>query len=240
MSPEDRSVLDLVSRKGDRLESYGAHPDQVVEIFSAVGEMLGQVVLIHGGYWRAEYDRVHLRSYAAALADLGWQAVLTEYRRTPGSPDNYVEDVRAAIMHCGGGVVIGHSAGGHLALLAANEITAPYIKSVIALAPVGDLAEAFRLDLDDGAVKEFLGTSALNRPDMDPNLMLNTHAPVLIIHGIDDIRVPIALSRTLHNSYINAGLDSELIELENIGHFELIDYRAQQIELVLAHLKKHA
>ena len=60
MSPEDRSVLDLVSREGDRLESYGADPDQVVEIFSAVGEMLGQVVLIHGGYWRAEYDRVHL------------------------------------------------------------------------------------------------------------------------------------------------------------------------------------
>ena len=136
--------------------------------------------------------------------------------------------------------MIGHSAGGHLALLAANEITAPYIKSVIALAPVGDLTEAWRLDLDDGAVKEFLGSSALNRPDMDPNLMLNTHVPVLIIHGNDDIRVPIALSRTLQDSYINAGLDSELIELENIGHFELIDYRAPQIELVLAHLKKHA
>jgi dipeptidyl aminopeptidase/acylaminoacyl peptidase len=70
--------------------------------------------------------------------------------------------------------------------------------------------------------------------------MLNTHASVLIIHGIDDIRVPIALSRTLHNSYISAGLDSELIELENIGHFELIDFRSQHIELVLAHLKKHA
>ncbi len=124
MSPEDRSVLDLVSRKGDRLESYGTHPDQVVEIFSVVKNKLGQVVLIHGGYWRAEYDRVHLRSYAAALADLGWQAVLIEYRRTPGSPDNYLEDIRTAIMHCGGGVVIGHSAGGHLALLAENEITA--------------------------------------------------------------------------------------------------------------------
>ena len=136
--------------------------------------------------------------------------------------------------------MIGHSAGGHLALLAANEITAAFIKSVIALAPVGYLAEAWRLNLDDVAVKEFLGTSAPNRPDMDPNLILNTHAPVLIIHGNDDIRVPIALSRTLHSSYISAGLDSELIELENIGHFELIDYRAQHIELVLAHLRKHA
>jgi|TARA_B110000503_G_C7150219_1_gene414845 acetyl esterase/lipase len=240
MSPEDRSVLDLVSREGDRFESYGAHPDQVVEIFSAVGEMLGQVVLIHGGYWRFEYDRVHLRSYAAALADLGWNTVLIEYRRTPGSPDNYLEDVRAAIVHCGGGTLIGHSAGGHLALLAANEITSPFIKSVIALAPVGDLAEADKQNLDDGAVKEFLGTSALNRPDMDPNLMLNRNTPVLIIHGSDDIRVPIALSRTLHGSYIRAGLDSELVELENIGHFELIDYRVQQIELVLAHLRMHA
>ena len=240
MRSEDRSVLDLLSREGDRLESYGPHPDQVVEIFGAGGEALGQVVLIHGGYWRPEYDRVHLRSYAAALADLGWNVVLIEYRRTPGSPDNYLEDVRAAIMHCGGGVIIGHSAGGHLALLAANELTSPFIKSVIALAPVADLAEAEKLNLDNGAVKEFLGTSAVSRPDMDPNLALNTHVPVLIIHGNDDIRVPIELSRTLHNSYINAGLDSELIEIENIGHFELIDYRARQIDIVVAHLKKLA
>ena len=238
MRSEDRSVLDLPSRIGDRLESYGPKADQVVEIFTADGQALGQVVLIHGGYWRPEYDRVHLRSYAAALADLGWRAVLIEYRRTPGSPDNYLEDVRAAITHCGGGVIIGHSAGGHLALLAANESTSPLIKSVIALAPIGDLAEAEKLNLDDGAVKEFLGTSALNRPDLDPNLALNRHVPVLIIHGSDDTRVPIELSKTLHNSYINAGLDSEFVEVENIGHFELIDYRARQIDIVVAHLKK--
>ena len=238
MRSEDRSVLDLPSRVGDRLESYGPKADQVVEIFTAGGEALGQVVLIHGGYWRPAYDRVHLRSYAAALSDLGWRAVLIEYRRNPGSPDDYLEDVRAAIMHCGGGVIIGHSAGGHLALLAANESTSPLIKSVIALAPIGDLAEAEKLNLDDGAVKEFLGTSALNRPDLDPNLALNTNVPVLIIHGSDDIRVPIELSKTLHNSYINAGLDSEFVEVENIGHFELIDYRTRQIDIVVAHLKK--
>ena len=240
MRPEDRSVLDLPSRVGDRLESYGPHTDQVVEIFNAVGNILGQVVLIHGGYWRVEYDRVHLRSYAAALADLGWNAVLIEYRRTLGSPDNYLDDVRAAIMHCGGGVIIGHSAGGHLALLAANELTSPFIKSVIVLAPVADLVEAEKLNLDNGAVKEFLGTSAVNRPDMDPNLTVNTHVPVLIIHGSDDIRVPVELSKTLHNSYIKAGLDSEFIEIENIGHFELIDYRARQIDIVVGHLKKLA
>ncbi len=238
MRAEDRSVFDLPTRSCSSIEKYGVEPDNFTEIFEATGVQLGQVILIHGGYWRTEYDLSHLRPYAGALSDLGWRVHLVEYRRTPGEPDKYLSDIRAAIMHAKGGTLIGHSAGGHLALLAADSQTSPLIKGVIALAPVADLATADALNLDEGAVRSFLGESAVNRPDFDPNLTRNTKVPVLIIHGIDDIRVPVELSRTLLASYKGAGLDCQLIELEDTGHFELIDYRAQPIEIVVEQLKK--
>ena len=237
---EDRSVFDLTSRASDTIEKYGPLEEQFIEVFQARGNFLGQVALIHGGFWRPEYDVAHLRPLAAALSDVGWRVQLIEYRRTPGLPDNYLDDVRAAIIHCGGGILIGYSAGGHLALLASNEATSPLIKGVIALAPVGDLVDAAARNLDDGAVRNFLGNFAVNRPDLDPHVTFNTNAPIVIIHGSDDLQVPVAMSRNLHNSYRRAGLDCTLLELQNFGHFELIDYRKSPFEIVVAQLKKLA
>ena len=237
---EDRSVFDLTSRPSDIVEKYGSLEEQFIEVFEARGDCLGQVVLIHGGFWRPEYDVAHLRPLAAALSDVGWRAQLIEYRRTPGLPDNYLDDVRAGIIHCGGGILIGYSAGGHLALLASNEATSPLIKGVIALAPVSDLADAEARNLDNGAVKNFLGDFAVNRSDLDPHLVLNASVPILIIHGSDDLRVPIDMSRNLNNSYIRAGLNCTLFEIEKLGHFELIDFRKSPFEIILAQLKKLA
>ena len=237
---EDRSVFDLTSRPSDRVEKYGTLEEQFIEVFEARGDCLGQVVLIHGGYWRPEFDLAHLRPLAAALSDVGWRVQLVEYRRTPGYPDNYLDDVRAAIIHCGGGILIGHSAGGHLALLASDEASSALIKGVIALAPIGDLADAEARNLDDGAVRKFLGDFAVNRPDLDPHVVLKANMPIVIIHGSDDLRVPIDMSRSLNNSYSRAGLDCTLFEIEKLGHFELIDFRKSPFEIVVAQLKKLA
>lgn len=240
MRPEDRSVFDLPTRACTRIEKYGEDPENFIELFETTGTCLGQVVLIHGGFWHPEYDLTHLRPFAGALSDAGWRVQLVEYRRTLGEPDNYLTDIRAAIMHCGGGVLIGHSAGGHLALLAADKEREKFITGIIALAPVGDMVGADSLNLDDGAIRVFLGESAANRPDLDPNLTLTKNLPVLIIHGVDDLRVPIALSQSLYNSYITAGLECELIELFDTGHFEVIDYRAQPFTIILDRLKRLA
>src|SRR5687767_5756925 len=110
---------------------------------------MGRVALIHGGFWRPAYDRVHLRPMAAALRDLGWEVVSIEYRRVPGDPDATVSDVRAALSAAAPDVIAGHSAGGHLALWAAATMG---LKAV-ALAPVADLRLAEELNLDGGAVK---------------------------------------------------------------------------------------
>ena len=209
-------------------------------MFAARGDYIGQIVLIHGGNWRPEFGLGHLRPFAAALANAGWRVQLIEYRRTPGIPDNYINDVRAAIIHCGGGILIGHSAGGHLALLAPNEDTFSLIKGVIALAPISDLVDAEERNLDNGAVKTFLDDVAVNRSDLDPHVQLKASVPTVIIHGSDDLRVPIEMSRNFNNSFRRAGLACTFIELEKLGHFELIDFRKAPFEIILAQLKKLA
>lgn len=237
---EDRSVFDLTSRAHDTIERYGPLEDQFIEVFETRGDYVDQIVLIHGGYWRPEFDLAHLRPLAAALADAGWRVQLIEYRRTPGVPDNYIDDVRAAIVHCGGGILIGHSAGGHLALLASNEVTSSLIKGIIALAPISDLLDAEARNLDNGAVKNFLGDFALNRPDLDPHELLNASVPIVIIHGSNDVRVPIDMSRNFSSSYSRAGLVCTLIEIGKLGHFELVDFREAPFEIILTQLRKLA
>lgn len=222
MTAEDRGVLSRAARHPDRTWAYDRHPDHVIEHYQGSGRQGPALVLVHGGYWRPEYDRVHLRPMAQALASAGWDSYLVEYRRTPGQPGQATGDLRAATAavlgeHGDAGVIlIGHSAGGHLALHAASEHV-PGVKAVIALGPVADLGDALERGLDDGAAADFLG--AENFHDYCPLRRRAPAVPVTILHGDADDLVPIELSR----AYARTHAGTRLVELAAIGHFALID-----------------
>jgi len=232
---EDRSVFDLTYIAPTKTFSYGKHTDQIIDFYLSGETDRATIVLIHGGYWRSEYDRKHLAPLAQKLTDLGWSVALIEYRRISGDPDAALSDVVRAIQEVRNLnrnlILIGHSAGGHLALLAVNNLT---VLGVIALAPVTDLLKAEELDLDEGAVSDFLGTSALLRADLDPIRQPVLSVPTTLIHGDLDIRVPVAFSR----DYVAkaASHSIKLIELDKVGHFELIDPRHKIFEIILKQL----
>jgi len=235
MESEDRSVFDLPYSAPTNTFSYGKSVDQVIDFYLPVESDKPTIVLIHGGYWRPEYDRKHLAPLAKKFADLGWPVALIEYRRIIGNPDAMMSDVVSAIEEVVGRnnklILIGHSAGGHLALLAANKLS---VLGVIALAPVTDLVKTEELDLDEGAASDFLGAPASLRADLDPMRQPVLTVPTTLIHGALDIRVPVAFAR----DYVAKAASShiKLIELENIGHFEVIDPRHKTMELVLEQL----
>jgi len=235
MESEDRSVFDLPYSEPTNTFSYGKSVDQIIDFYLPVESDKPTLVLIHGGYWRPEYDRKHLAPLAKKFADLGWPVALIEYRRIIGNPDAMMSDVVSAIEEVVGRdnklILIGHSAGGHLALLAANILS---VLGVIALAPVTDLVKTEELDLDEGAASDFLGAPASLRADLDPMRQPILKVPTTLIHGDLDIRVPVAFAR----DYVAKAASShiKLIELENIGHFEVIDPRHKTMELILEQL----
>jgi acetyl esterase/lipase len=220
---EDRSVLKRAARQPDEVLRYGDHADQVIDYWHAK-EYRPLVVFVHGGFWRPEYDRMHARPLGEALSDLGWPVVSLEYRRVPGDPDATISDIRTALdalpdlvdVHAGY-LLMGHSAGGQLALWAAATLNPVHLRAVIALAPVADLLMADRLGLDDGAVQAFIGTGVRN--DLDPVHLPASIAPVSLIHGVNDTVVPLKVTE----SYFSAHPTAHFIRAQDCGHYQLID-----------------
>jgi acetyl esterase/lipase len=225
------SILTRPGPAPDRTIAYGEHPDQVIDVFD--GGPTGPIaVMLHGGFWRPAYDRVHTRPMTDVLRQTGHTVVALEYRRIPGDPDSTVDDVRTGlqVVNFLSGterdmVVLGHSAGGHLALWAASAAYAG-IRGVIALAPVADLRLARDLQLGADAVAGFLGG---DRPDLDPMQLPPPRVPITILHGVLDEIVPIALAY----SYAEAHPGVRVIPLEDTGHYELIDPHQPAFDLVV-------
>jgi acetyl esterase/lipase len=171
-------ILTLPPPPADARLSYGTDPNQFGDLRVPTTKPPFPLALnIHGGYWRAKYDLAHAGHLCAALTAKGIATWNIEYRRVgnPGGgwPGTF-EDIRSAYRYLPQIakrynfdptkiLVMGHSAGGQLALcLAAHESS---LKRVISLAGVLDLQQAWEQHLSDDAVVEFLG----GKPKTCPN-----------------------------------------------------------------------
>jgi len=238
-STEDLSVLSRAARAPDALVRFGAGEAQIADVFRADSGARPLVILIHGGYWRPQYDRLHLHPMAQALAAAGWTVAVPEYARIPGDPDAMLADVGQAVRRLpeltgmtGRVILAGHSAGGHLALCVAAGAGGAPPAGTLALAPVADLLRADELNLDGGAVRDFLGEAAQSRPDLDPCRLPASTAPVTLMHGDADGYAPQELSR----SYVAAHPAARAVWLPGAGHFPLIDPQSGVWPQVLAEL----
>ena len=241
---EDRSVLSRGALPPDHSVAYGADPAQIMEV--RIGrEPASQrplVVLIHGGFWRPDIDRVHMRVMADALAEAGWTTVLPEYARVARDPAPTLADLTLLLDHVAGKVahhngkviLVGHSAGGHLALWAAATGICLQLAGTLALAPAADLLLAHELGLGNGAVSRFLGADPVSRPDIDPRQLAAPVTAATIVHGIDDETVPLVVSE----SYAAAHPQVRLRTLPGAGHFEVIDPLAPAWSTVVAELAR--
>jgi len=124
---------------------YGPHPSQVADLYLPEGAGPFPVaVLIHGGFWRTPFDRELMEPLAEDLITRGIAAWNVDYRRLGdggGGTDWRVtlDDVSASLDQLGAvsgeypldtdrTALVGHSAGGHLALWLASEFLAGLLK----------------------------------------------------------------------------------------------------------------
>lgn len=232
---------------------YGSHPDQFMEVWEPTtgpppAGPRGTAVLIHGGYWRHRYNLELMHPMSAHLAGRGWRVHNIEYRRIEerdGVWDDMSADVRTAVGRAGPVrpvVVIGHSAGGHLALWATHAVES--VDAVVALAPVADLAEADRRSLSDGAVRELLGSGRSDQPDRyraaSPIELLPLGRPQLVVHGEADDAVPPEMAVAYVEAARNAGDDVRLVAPPDVDHFHIIDPQHPVWELIDTQLDQWA
>ncbi len=243
MDSED--ILKLPPPPADARVAYGRDPNQFGEIRLPKTKPPSPVVMnIHGGFWRAEYGLAHAGHLCAALTARGIATWNVEYRRVgnPGGgwPGTF-EDVRNAYrfipqlaktynLDLAKVLVMGHSAGGQLALcVAAHESS---LKRVISLAGVVDLQQAWELHLGNDAVVAFLGGKPSDAHDhygeADPmRLTIPRTTTQWLIHGSADDVVPSVLSRSYTQEKKQRGEDVHYLEISTAGHYDLIDPRSR-------------
>lgn len=211
-------------------------------------------VLLHGGCWEAAVDRTHLGRFAEALRARGIAAWNLEYRRVgePGGgwPGTF-DDVTAALaalpalarahpVDLARVALVGHSAGGHLALCYASASPeATKLRAVLALAPLTDLArEGLRGPCARSAgplVSGARATEEESRDALSPAKMPAPRTPVTLLQG--------GLDRVVNPSHAERyraahGDRCELLALPDAGHFELVLPETEPGALTLATLAR--
>ncbi len=224
--------------------SYGPEPSQCADLHRPKGDGPHPVaVVIHGGYWQASYGKLITRPLCIDLARRGWAAWNIEYRRIGrgqggGWPATFA-DVAAGIDHLAAVgdltldladlTVIGHSAGGQLALWAGSRPdlldTTPGSKPVlsatrvIALAPVTDLRRA------GDTAHALIGGTPEEVPDRytqsNPIQQAPLGVPVLLSHPRDDRTVSVKGSRAYAQAALASGADVTLLEPAGIDHSDI-------------------
>jgi acetyl esterase/lipase len=244
---------------------YGEHPDQVANLHRPAGggEPWPVVVLLHGGFWRAGWDRTLMTPLARDLAARGFLAWNAEYRRVGqdgGGWPGTLHDVAAAIdavatveeADTERVAVVGHSAGGHLALWLASQDRRPADSAragarvrprlAVSLAGVADLVAGAEAGLGSGACEALLRGSPDAVPERyaaaSPAALVPLGVPQLLVHGAGDDIVPLAQSSGYAAAAHSAGDDVELVELADADHFDLIEPAHRAWDIVLARLAR--
>lgn len=207
-------------------------------------------IVIHGGCWMSQYGLGYMGHVSAALAEAGIAAWNIEYRRVGnaggGWPGTFEDAARAAdyLREIAGKysldlnrvVAVGHSAGGHLALLLAARQRFPnnsplysanplFLRGIVSLAGITDLRKTGTAC--DKEVIQFAGGEANEKAAIydqaSPMRLLPIGVKQKIIQGGADNIIPMAMATEYVEAAKKKKDDVELIALKDADHFQLVD-----------------
>ena len=261
---------------------YGSHQSQFMLIRKPVlqpeAESLSAthgvpvVFFIHGGFWKEKWT-----VYTASLCELaiditsrGMGAIELEYRRCEGDKSCYPEsneDLINAVKKLYAAtsdevgfhidwsrvVIVGHSAGGTLALTCAFEtLNDPdlngkiQLKSVVALAPITDLELGVRMRLSDEgtAIQQYIGGTPDAKPEAykraSPINLVSVLAtmPILLVCGECDSDVPSKFCQNFRVMCVQQNVQSpvEFFEAREEDHFDVIEATSNSWQRVIAYI----
>ncbi|MGA9871429.1 MAG: alpha/beta hydrolase [Rhodococcus sp. (in: high G+C Gram-positive bacteria)] len=226
--------------------AYGEHPEQFGHLYLPdvpSADTLSVALIVHGGSWSGDYALNMGTQYAIECARAGMAAWNIEYRRV-GAGGTWPEtsaDVLAALQAVGTVVqaqstvplntddvrVLGHSAGGQLAVWLAGETDAPIRPSlVVAQAGVLDLVVGPEGGQPSPSVEALMGATYAEAPELyrsaSPMHRGFTGVRVHCVHGDRDELVPLSHSTRYVDAATAAGDEAALTVVEGEGHFEFL------------------
>ena len=249
----------LPTSEADEQFSYGDDLLQTIYTWhgrSSTNEMYADkaLIFIHGGCWLNAYGYEHAKGMYHALAELGMGVYVTEYRRVgdegggwPGSLDDVTQAISTALKRIENEgrytniYIAGHSAGGHLVLLAAQRLSSSSlnlsranIKRIIGLAAITDIQSyAMGHNSCQSATAKFMnGTpedvpTAYQRATPRP-----THGslPITLLQGDADSIVPARHA-------VLSGTNQKIIK--NGGHFDWLHPESTSFDALLEVISEH-
>lgn len=250
----------LPSQPPDLRVAYGSGTSQYGEL--RVPSSPGPhpvAVLIHGGCFKAAYATLRdLAPMADALKEMGIATWNIEYRRLGeaggGWPGTYLDVARGVdhlrelanqhALDLGRVVVVGHSAGGHLAMWVAARARLPggsdvHVPRPLPVRGVLDLAGPVDLTMNtaeyeslcrDAVITALVGGTPAEVPERYAQAsamrLLPLGIPQVLLIGEHEEFVPRPLAEAYVRAAREAGDPAQLIVIPNVGHFEVASPRA--------------
>lgn len=216
--------------------AYGEHPLQTIDFAPAAQPGAPIFVFIHGGFWRS-LDKRSFHFTARPFLERGYAAAHVNYRLAPeATMTEIVSDVHASIQWIQNNAtrfngnpanlhLAGHSAGGHLALMAAilresdPRLEPADLKSVLCVSGLFDLEPVTRsylrddLQFDEATVQAY---SPLKRNET------KLTPPITFAVGEDETNEFLKQSRAMHENLNALGNESHHLVLPGFNHFDIV------------------
>ena len=205
-------------------ESYGCHPSQEAQVMVAkdVDEASDKssplFFFMHGGAWGSGFPTMY-RLLSLPFLERNFRCIILGYRTYPdASVDGQVDDLAQAVEYfskkyggvgdSGGPIVLmGHSSGAHVSMLAAMRGRLPAVDALIVGSGVYDVERQKQQEIRLG-VSEISPLSAANGFTREnfrrnsPQLLVDdipeNFPPTLLVHGEDDDVTPLENSKDFY------------------------------------------
>lgn len=224
--------------------SYGGDPAQIMDVYLPAGRTTDStctIVIVHGGAW-VSGDKSDFSGYISKVQQLfpGYAIANINYRLATAATNHFPtqeNDMKAALdflvqqsvdYHISEKfVLLGASAGGHMALLQAYKYASPSVEAVVDFFGPADMTGLYEF-YPEGSINR-TGIQILMNGTPSDNATLYTQsspihfvstqsAPTIIFHGTADDVVPVEQSEHLSEELTQAGVNNQLVTYPNVGH----------------------
>jgi acetyl esterase/lipase len=232
--PPAKSILNV---------SYGTDQKQKMDVYLPAGRNISDtkvIILIHGGGW-TDGDKDDFAEYISLIQQRlpDYAIVNINYRLVTGVSNLFPSqenDVKSAIEFIISKsqeynisqkvVLLGASAGGHLALLYAYKYVSPLVKGVISFFGPTDLVDMYTNPANPLVpllLKTVTGSTLIGNPEIYTqssaiNFVSVKSPPTLLLHGGADNLVSSSQSTSLQKKLEQAGVVNQLIIYPTEGH----------------------